>query len=457
MRNRPLPNDGRKRAKPLKNASQKVKTATSQRESASPTNQAAPTPGSFTDDVANSGSQSKHPNLLLTVQPPSSAVTSTPSPPLYAPADMRGFFSIDQTPLSPRLHSPLSTSFDEDTSAQPPLFESDPEASRTLCSSRHNILVSASSSTSSLLLPAGLPPPISDVLAQPLHALPSNHCYPDRPPSPKVFCDLTHEQLRLAIKQHNAAVDANLTSHPAINSDKSKVIFHPDTNDNGTYATGSDLFRKRKKRRRPTPFSPEGSYSSEDGTNSDEGEEGEESEPQIEADFEELAEEARLAKLRGRRRISRPGILPSMVPATSVEPKFPGAALHSTSILPLPALSSIGEEEGPHDPSGTPYTVVFAGANGSPNEVWQLPVPAFMYVKSLATRQPQAKKLRVEQVPCLQGPPLKIPSPLPTPRHNIHSQTSKKRKFDCVEGIEHLERTSKRTRQDSTPNSCVIC
>jgi hypothetical protein len=267
-----------------------------------------------------------------------------------------------------------------------------------------------------------------------------------------VFCDLTHEQLRLAIKQHNAAVDAKLPSQPTINTDKSKVVFHPDTNDNGTYATGSDPFRKRKKKRRPTPFFPEGSSSTEDESGSDEGDENEEPEPHIEVDYEELVEEAQLARIIGRRRISRPGILHSMVPAKSVEPslepRFPGIAQRSTNTLPSPALSSISEEESPRDSSGTPpYTVVFVGANGGPDEVWQLPASAYLFVKSLAARQPEAKKLRVEQVPHLQGPCLPP----------LNQRAFKKRKIDFVEGVEYLEQTSKRTRHDSAPGSCIIC
>ncbi|OJA16271.1 hypothetical protein AZE42_00145 [Rhizopogon vesiculosus] len=487
MRSRPLPNDGRKRAKPLKKGSQKTK-AISQSKPTSPkltTKQIASTSGGYTQDAANSGPQSEPPSLLLTVQSSFSATTSTPSPPSRAPADMCRFFS-DRLPPSPHLDLPLSTSFDEDTpgavrrniGVQPPSSESNCEASRALCSSQHNILVrwsSASSPTSSLsLFPKSLPP-ISDLPAQRPHAppsslllardaspVPSNYSYLEHPPSPKVFCDLTHEQLRLAIKHHDAAVDARLASQPAIIADKNKVVFHPDTNDNGTYATGSDPFRKRKKRRRPTPFFPESSYSTGDETNSDEGDEDEEPEPQIEVDYEELVEQAQLARLRGRRRISRSAILPSMVPAKSMEPnleaKSHGVARRSSSTLPSLTLSAISEEDSPRDASGTPpYTVVFVGANGGPDEVWQLPASAFMFVKSLATRQPQAKKLRVEQVPCLQGAPLRSSS-VPVLNQPTYSRTSKKRKIDCVEGVEYLQQTSKRTRHDRfSPSSCIIC
>jgi hypothetical protein len=283
-----------------------------------------------------------------------------------------------------------------------------------------------------------------------------------------VFCDLTHEQLRLAIKQHNANVDARLSSHAAINTDKNNVIFHPDTNDNGTYATGSDPFRKQRKRR-PTPFFPEGSSSTEEetdpeNTSSTEDEEDEKPEPEVEVDFEELVEEAHLAKLRGRRRMSRSAAIPAMVLAKPLWPgpetKSPPVAQRSTSTPSSPTLSSINEEERSGDPSGVPpYTVVFVGSNGSPDEVWKLPVPAFMLIKSSVMRQPQAQKLRVEQVPRLRlgGPPTNFSSPR-TLNWDTQSRSSKKRDIDCVDGIEYIEQTSKRARQDqSTLSSCIIC
>lgn len=456
MRNRPLPNDGRKKPKGLKKASQKVKAAVGQMDAPSilSTNQVASTSGEFTQDAANSGPHNESPNFL---QPSSSAIT----PPLYSLADV----------------APPSTSFEEDTSEMDTGAESESEVSRAFCSGQHNILdwSSACRPISSLLLPSRSLPPISDFPAQPTHALqsslllahgasiPSNLSYPDCPPSPKVFCNLTHEQLRLAIKQHDAAVDAELVSRPAISTDKNMVVFHPDTNDNGTYTTGSDPFRKRKKKRRPTPFFHQGYSSAEDETNSDEGDEDEEPEPEIDVDFEDLIEHAQYAKLRGRRRISRPGILSSMVSTKyavpELEVKSQAVAQPSSSKLASPTLSSISEEESPHDASGTPpYTVVFVGANGSPDEVWQLPVSAHMYVKSLAARQPQAKKLRVEQIPRIQGPPHKSTS-LPSLTQRTHNRTSKKRKIACVADIEYFEqKTSKRPRKDhSTPSSCIIC
>lgn len=470
MRNRPLPNDGRKKPKLPKKGSQKTEAAISAKEPTSPglcTNQVASTLGEVTRHTANSGSQSEPSSPLLTVQPSFSAITSTPPPPLYALVDGCGFFSRAYLPPSRHHNSPPSTFHGEDTSdvterdivMLPPSSESNSEDSRALCSSQHNSLdhwPSPSSPMSSLLLPST---PASPIPAQPSRASPSSlllapgASVPDRPPSPKVFCDLTHEQLRLAIKQHNAAVDAKLPSQPTIDTGKNNVVFHPDTNDNGTYATGSDPFRKRKKKRRPTPFSPEGSSSTEDESGSDEGDESEELEPHIEVDYEELVEEAQLARTIGRRRTSRSGILHSMVPAKSVEPslepRFFGIAQRSSSTLPSPELSSISEDESPSDSSGTPpYTVVFVGANGCPDEVWQLPASAYLYVKSLAGRQPEAKKLRVEQVPRLQGPCL------PPVNHRAFN----KRKIDFVEGAEYPEQASKRTRQDdSAPSSCIIC
>jgi hypothetical protein len=152
-----------------------------------------------------------------------------------------------------------------------------------------------------------------------------------------------------------------------------------------------------------------------------------------------------------------------MVPAKSMEPnleaKSHSVARRSTSTLPSLTLSAISEEDSPRDASGTPpYTVVFVGANGGPDEVWQLPASAFMFVKSLAARQPQAKKLRIEQVPRLQGAPLRNSSFLPVLNQHTHSRTSKKRKIDCVEGVEYLHQTSKRTRHDKiSPSSCIIC
>ncbi|KAG0708803.1 hypothetical protein DFH29DRAFT_341253 [Suillus ampliporus] len=483
MRNLPLPNDGRGRAK-----KPKVKVgASSQMESAGPI-----------QDAGNSGSQSEPivpPILLPTVQSSSSAITSTPSPPLDSPADIRGFFSVDQLPLSNRhdaLPSPCpkedtSDTQDRDTVQQPPPG-SDSESSQTAFSSPRDSYVHsplASPFTPLLSLPPSTPSPISEFSAQIPQTSPScslsahlssqastDHSqrltfvqYLDQLPSPKVFCDLTHEQLRLAIKQHNAVVDARMSSQPAINTDKNNVVFHPDTNDNGTYATGSDPFRKRKKRRRLTPFFPEGSSSTEDETipDEDEEDEDEEPEPQIEIDFEELVEEAQLAKLRGRRRISRrPSMLPSMVLAKSVglepEAKSPAVAQRSTSTPPSPALSSISEESSGDTSGAPPYSVVFVGANGCPEEVWKLPVPAFMLVKSSVARQPQAQKLRVEQAPRLRGPPLTNPSPPRATYQDTQSRSFKKRKINCVEGIEYLEQASKRPRQDqSTPSSCIIC
>jgi hypothetical protein len=197
----------------------------------------------------------------------------------------------------------------------------------------------------------------------------------------------------------------------------------------------------------------------------DEEDEDDGPEPEIDVDFEDLMEQAQYMKLRGRRRISRPGILSPMVSTKyampELEVKSQAVAQPSSSKLASPALSSISEEEGPRDASGTPpYTVVFVGANGSPDEVWQLPVSAHMYVKSLAARQPQAKKLRVEQIPRIQGPPHKSTSftSLPSLTQHTHNRTSKKRKIACVD-IEYFEqKTSKRTRKDdSVPSSCIIC
>ncbi|KAG1749933.1 uncharacterized protein EDB91DRAFT_1110458 [Suillus paluster] len=482
MRNRPLPNDGRGRAKkPTVKAG-----AIGQRGSAEPM-----------QDAVRSGSWSEPivpPILLPTLQPSSSAISTTASPPLDSPADIRGFLPLDHLPFSNRHDALPSTCFEEgpsetqdiDTSVQPPLPSgSDSGRSRTISSSSHDVAV-YSSSVSPLTPPPSLLPstlsPISDISAQIPQIPPSrllsahlasraspDHCQSrtfvqlsDQLPSPKVFCDLTHEQLRLAIKQHNAVVDARLSSQHAIITDKNNVVFHPDTNDNGIYATGSDPFRKRKKRRRPTPFLPEGSSSTEDETIPNEDEEDEEPEPQIEVDFEELVEEAHLARLRGRRRISRPSMLPAMVLAKSMRPdpeaKSPAIAKRSTCMPPSAALSSIGEES-PGDTSGAPpYSVVFVGANGCPEEVWKLPVPAFMLVKSSVARQPQAQKFRIEQAPRLRGPPLTNSSSSRVTNQDTQSRSSKKRKIDCVEGIEYLEQTSKRTRQDqSTPSSCIIC
>ena len=471
MRNRPLPNDGRKKAKPQKKGSQKGKIAMSLAKPESSrlsNNQVASKSGEFTQHTPGSGSQSEPHALLPTGQPSSSVSASTPSPPLHTATDIRGFVPLDQLPLSLRSASfdgDISDAIERDASVQPPSSEPDLEASRAVYSSQHTDRSFVSGPVSSLSLLSKLPPFISDVPAQFSHTPPLtansvppepiNRSNPDRPPSPKVFCDLTHEQLRLAIKQHNATVDAKLTSQVLVNTDKNRVVFHPATNDNGTYATGSDLFRKRKKRRRPTPFFPEGSCSEEQETSSDEYEQCEEPEPHVEVDFEDLVDEAHLAKVRCRQRISRPSMLPSMVPLKPLQSKFPGATQCITNTVPLSTLTSINEEQNSHNGSGIPsHSVIFVGANGSPDEVWQLPVSAYLFLKSLAASQPQAKKLRVEQVPRLQGPPSPL---LASPNRNIHSQTSKKRKFDCIEEIEYLERKSKRTHQDTTPSSCVIC
>lgn len=419
MRNRPIPNDGRRRPR------KKVKAgAISQWEL-----------GGLVQDTGNSGFYGEPivPHILLpTAQSSSSAITATPSP------------QLDPT-CSEEDNSRMQ---DSDTNAQLPPFRSDLEGSRTMSRGVHDLLPGT---------------PILDTWDQSHTSVP----YPDQPPSPKVFCDLTHEQLRLAIKQHNADVDARLSSHAAINPDKNNIVFHPDTNDNGTYATGSDPFRKRKKRRQPTPFLLEGSSSTEedsgpdpDNTSSTEDEEDENPEPEIEVYFEELVEEAHLAKLRGRRRMSRSAAIPAMVLAKPVWPdpeaKSPAITQRSTSTPSSPTLSSISEEESSGDSSKVPpYTVAFVGANGSPDEVWKLPVPAFMLIKSSVARQPQAQKLRVEQVPWLRG---LNSSSLRTSNENTQSRSSKKRDIDCVEGIGYLERTSKRARQEqSTLSSCIIC
>ncbi|KAG2154782.1 hypothetical protein DEU56DRAFT_770301 [Suillus clintonianus] len=477
MRNRPLPNDGRKRAK-----KPKVKAGAIIRWDSA---------GSMRDaDNAGFHSEPIVPPILLPIsQSFSSTIIATPSPQLNPPANRHGFFSVDQLPPSNSRGALLSNCPEENTShtqdgdinMQLPLFRSDPEG--TASNGLHDIPVH-SPPASPLAPPPLLPTPMSDTseripqtpptcpLLAHLASPPSPDYpqirtfapYPDQPPSPKVFCDLTHEQLRLAIKQHNVVVDTRLSSQATINTDKNNVVFHPDTNDNGTYATGSDPFRKRKKRRRPTPFFSECFISSEEETVPDEHEEDEEPEPEVEVDFEELVEEAHLAKLRGRRRVSRSGVLPAMVPAKSMWPgpeaKPPVVAQRSTSMPSLPALSSVSEEASSGDTSGAPpYTVVFLGANGSPDEVWKLPVPAFMLIKSSVARQPQAQKLRVEQVPRLRGPPPSMnSSPSRAPDQDAQSRFSKKRKIDCVEGIEYLEQTSKRARQGQlTPSSCVIC
>ncbi|KAG2072584.1 hypothetical protein BDR04DRAFT_1096180 [Suillus decipiens] len=440
MRNRPIPNDGRRRPR------KKVKAgAISQWELGGPV-----------QDTGNSGFYGEPivPHILLpTAQSSPSAITATPSP------------QLDST--FPEEDS--SCMQDIDTNAQLPPFRSDLEASRTMSGGVHDLLPGTpilDTWERILQTPASCPPPF---------AHPQSHTsvlYPDQPPSPKVFCDLTHEQLRLAIKQHNADVDARLSSHAAISPDKNNIVFHPDTNDNGTYATGSDPFRKRKKRRQPTPFLLEGSSSTgedrgpdPDNTSSTEDEEDENPEPEVEVDFEELVEEAHLAKLRGRRRMSRSAAIPAMVLAKPVWPdpeeksKSPAIAQRSTSTPSSPTLSSITEEESSGDSSkAPPYTVAFVGANGSPDEVWKLPVPAFMLIKSSVARQPQAQKLRVEQVPWLRGLPIKNSSSLRISNENTQNRSSKKRDIHCVEGIEYLERTSKRARQgQSTLSSCIIC
>lgn len=477
MRNRPIPNDGRRKPK------KKTKViAIGQRESEGPV-----------QDAGNSGFRSEPivpPILFPTAQSSSSAIIATPSPQLDPPAAIHDFF-VDQLPL-PNSRSALpsicpeedtSRTQDRDTDVQFPPFRSDLEGAQTISSGLHDIPVCSSFSPLTpppLLLPST---PISNTsrrIAQipsscpPPPAYPQSRTsipYPGQPSSPKVFCDLTHEQLRLAIKQHNANVDARLSSHAAINTDKNNVVFHPDSNDNGTYATGSDPFRKQKNRRQPTPFFPEGPSSSEEETSSDpentsfsEDEEDEKPEPEVEVDFEELVEEAHLAKLRGRRRMSRSAAIPAMVLAKPLCPdpdtKPPAVAQRSTSTPSSPALSSINEEERSGDPSGVPpYTVVFVGASGSPDEVWKLPVPAFMLIKSSVVRQPQAQKLRVEQVPRLRlgGPPTNFSSSRIL-NWDTQSRTSKKRDIDCVDGIEYLEHTSKRAHQDqSTFSSCIIC
>ncbi|KAG1757638.1 hypothetical protein EDB19DRAFT_53110 [Suillus lakei] len=417
MRNRPLPNDGRRRPKKLK-----VKAvAISQRESAGPA-QDAGNPRFLGEPIVP-------PILLPTALSSSSAITATPSPQLDTHADIHGVLSVDQLPLSNRRGAPstgpeedASYTQDRDTNVQLLPFRSD---SQTVSSGLHDI--HSPSAPPPVLLPSTpisgtsqrIPqtPPSCLLLAHltspPSPAHPQSRTfvpYPDQPPSPKVFCDLTHEQLRLAIKQHNADVDARSSSHGAVSIDKNNVVFHPDTNDNGTYATGSDPFRKRKKRRRPTPFFPEGSSSTgetvsdlegstEDEIAPNEDDEDEKPEPQVEVDFEELVEEAHLAKLRWCRR-ARSAVIPSMVLAKpewpEPETKPPVVAQRSTSTPSSPALSPISEEESSGDTSGvSPYTVVFVGANGSPEEVWKLPVPAFMLIKSSVARQPQAQKLRI--------------------------------------------------------------
>lgn len=476
MRNRPIPNDGRRKPK------KKVKAgAISQWESGGPV-QHAGNSGIYSEPIV--------PHIPLpTAQSSSFAIIATPSPPLDPPAATHDPLPAYQLPLpNPSTALPstcpegdTSRTQDKDTNVQLPPFRSDPEGSQTVSRGLRDIPVHSSSVSPFTALPSLLPTtPMSDTSQRvsqtppscpPSSAHPQNHTsipYPDQPPSPKVFCDLTHEQLRLAIKQHNADVDARLLSHAAIDTDKNNVVFHPDTNDNGTYATGSDPFRKRKKRRRPTPFFLEGSSSTEEETVPDpenasftEDEEDENPEPEVEVDFEELVEEAHLAKLRGRRRMSRSATIPAMVLAKPVWPdpeaKPPVVAQRSTSTPS--ALSSISEEESSGDTSGVPpYTVVFVGANGSPDEVWKLPVPAFMLIKSSVARQPQAQKLRVEQVPRLRGPPLTNSSFLRTLNQDTQSRSSKKRDINCVEGIEYLEQTSKRVRQDqSTFSSCIIC
>ncbi|KAG2159800.1 uncharacterized protein EDB93DRAFT_16435 [Suillus bovinus] len=441
MRNRPIPNDGRRKPK------KRVKAgAISQWESGGPVQHDLPT--AMHDFV---------PAYQLPLPNPSAA---TPS-----------ICHEENT----------SRTQDWDTNVHLPPSQSDVEGLQTVSRGLCDVPVHTSSvspfTPTLLLLPST---PISD----PLERIPRIHpCpplfthlenstsvpYPE-PPSPKVFCDLTHEQLRLAIKQHNADVDARLSSHAAINTNKNNVVFHPDTDDNGTYATGSDPFRKRKQRRQPTPFFMEDSCSMEEETTLDpentssiDDEEDEKPEPEVEVDFEELLEEAHFAKLRARRRMSRSAVIPDMVLAKAVWPGPEAKPLtvsqQSTSTPSLPALSSISEEESPGDTSGVPpYTVVFVGANGSPDEVWRLPVPAFMLIKSSVTRQPQAQKLRVEQVPRLRGLSLPNSSSPRTLNQGTQSRSSKKRDIDCVEGIEYLEQTSKRARQDqSTLSSCMIC
>lgn len=472
MRNRPIPNDGRRKPK------KKVKVgAISHGE-----------PGGSVQGAGNSGFHSEPliaPPILLPTAQSSSTIIAMPPP------QLDDFFSVDQLPLSnPRGALPsfcpeedISRTQDRDTNGQLPPFRSDFEGSQTVSRGLHDIRVHSPSispfTTPPLLLPSTFISDTSERILQTLLSCPPSPThpqsrisvpYPNQPPSPKVFCDLTHEQLRLAIKQHNADVDARLSSQAAVNTDKNNVVFHPDTNDNGTYATGSDPFRKRKKRRPPTPFFSEGSTSTEGETvpdpenaSSTEDEEDEKPEPEVEVDFEELVEEAHLAKLRGRRRMSRSAVIPAMVLAKPVWPdpeaKPSLIAQRSTSTPSSPALSSISEEESSGDPSGAPpYTVVFVGANGSPDEVWKLPVPAFLLIKSSVARQPQAQKLLVEQVPRLRGPLLTNTSSLRTLNQDTQSRSSKKRDIDCVEGIEYLERTPKRTRQgQSTFSSCIIC
>ncbi|KAG1864265.1 hypothetical protein DFJ58DRAFT_773329 [Suillus subalutaceus] len=474
MRNRPIPNDGRRKPK------KRVKAgATGQWESGGPV-----------QDAGNSGIYSEPvvPHIPLpTPRSSSFAIIATPSPPSDPPAATHDLFP--QLPLpnactalpSACPEGDTSRTQDKDTNAQLPPFRSDLEGSQTVSRGLHDIPIHSSSVSPFTPLPLLLPStPISDtserILQTPLSyppssAHPQNRTfvpYPDQPPSPKVFCDLTHEQLRLAIKQHNADVDARLLSHAAIDTDKNNVVFHPDTNDNGTYATGSDPFRKRKKIRRPTPFFLEGSSSTEEtvpdpeNTSFTEDEEDENPEPEVEVDFEELVEEAHLAKVRGRRRMSRSATIPAMVLAKPVwpdpEPKPPAVAQRSTSMPSSSALPSIGEEESSGDTSGVPpYTVVFVGANGSPDEVWKLPVPAFMLIKSSVARQPQAQKLRVEQVPRLRGPPLTNSLSLRTLNQDTQSRSSKKRDIDCVEGIEYLEQTKRVRHDQSTFSSCMIC
>lgn len=476
MRHRPIPNDGRRKPK------KKVKAgAVSQWES-----------GGLAQDTGDSGFYSE-PIVLPILPPPaessSSAIMATPSLQLDPPAAIHDLFSVNQL-LLPNPGAALPSACpeediyrtqDRDIDVQLPPFQSDLEGFQTVSRGLHGIPVHSSSvspCTPTLsLLPSTPNSDTSERISQtPLSCPPSStHLqsrtsvpYVDQPPSPKVFCDLTHEQLRLAIKHHNVDVDARLSSRAAINTDKNNVVFHPDTNDNGTYATGSDPFRKRKKRWRPTPFFLEGSSFTEEettpdpeNTSSTEDEEDEMPEPEVDVDFEELVESAHLAKLRGRRRMSRSAVIPDMVLTKPVWPD--PEAKHLTQRSPTtpssPALSSISEEESSGDTPGVPpYTVVFVGANGSPDEVWKLPVPAFMLIKSSVARQPQAQKLRVEQVPQLRGHSLTNYCSLRTLNQDTQSRSSKKRDIDCVEGIECLERTSKRARQDqSTLSSCIIC
>ncbi|KAG1769160.1 hypothetical protein EDD22DRAFT_177517 [Suillus occidentalis] len=169
MRNRPIPNDGRRKPK------KKTKViAIGQRESEGP--------------VQDAGFRSEPivpPILLPTAQSSSSTIIATPSPQLDPPAAIHDFF-VDQLPL-PNSRSALSSicpeedtsrTQDRETDVQFPPFRSDLEGAQTISSGLHDIPVYSSFSpltSPPLLFPST---PISDTSRR-IAQIP-----PSCPPSP---------------------------------------------------------------------------------------------------------------------------------------------------------------------------------------------------------------------------------------------------------------------------------